>query len=187
MNTPSVNHASNQSPPLSASRTSGRVRALAREQAVWNIHRLIVAGFIGLLALLMMATVGAQAEQADTQPTVPAETIETMQSVIRGQIDAFQANDAETAFSYAAPGIQQRFANPARFVAMVRQSYSTVFEHQSFSFIDEALTPDGPAQRVEFVSEDGQVWGGIYTFVEADDGDLYISGVLLRRENARQI
>jgi hypothetical protein len=40
---------------------------------------------------------------------------------------------------------------------------------------------------VEFVSEDGQVWGGIYTFEQSEDGELYISGVLLRRENARQI
>lgn len=172
-----------------ATTSSARARAIAvsRFEAGSNINRLIVAGCIGLLALFMVATFGAQAEETDGRLTVPPEMIETMQTVIRGQIDAFQADDAETAFSYAAPGIQQRFANPARFVAMVRQSYATVFEHQSFSFIDEALTPEGPAQRVEFVSEDGQVWGGIYTFEQSEDGELYISGVLLRRENARQI
>lgn len=186
MNTRIVNRVSNQTPFVPAYRKKARVIAVRRGQDASAIHRIMLAGVIGILALVMMA-MAARAQEAPPPSIVPLATIEAMQTVIRGQIDAFQANDAEAAYAYAAPGVQQRFASPARFVAMVRQGYSTVFEHQSFSFIDEALTPLGPAQRVEFVSEDGQVWGGIYTFEQADDGELFISGVMLRRENARQI
>lgn len=186
MNTSIMNRASNQTPPVSAYRTKARAIAAHRNQALSPLHWITLAGLIGVLALVMMA-VTVRAQEPVTAATVPIETIEAMQSAIRGQIGAFQANDADAAFAYAAPAIRQRFASPARFVSMVRQAYSTVFEHQSFSFIDEALTSAGPAQRVEFVTEDGLVWGGIYTFEEADTGELFISGVLLRRENTRQI
>lgn len=181
-----VNRASNQTPPVSAYRNKACAVATQRDQASSGLHRIALAGLIGVLALIMMA-VAARAEEPSTAAIVPLATIEAMQSAIRGQIDAFQADDAEAAYAYAAPGVRQRFVSPARFIAMVRQAYSTVFEHQSFSFIDEALTSSGPAQRVEFVTEDGLVWGGIYTFEETDNGELFISGVLLRRENARQI
>lgn len=186
MNTSIMNRASNQTPPVSAYRTKARAITAHRNQALSPLYRITLAALIGVLALVMMA-VTARAQEPVTAAAVPVETIEAMQSAIRGQIGAFQANDADAAFAYAAPAIRQRFASPARFVAMVRQAYSTVFEHQSFSFIDEALTSAGPAQRVEFVTEDGLVWGGIYTFEEAETGELFISGVLLRRENTRQI
>lgn len=186
MNTRISNRASNQTPPVSAYRNKARALAVQQENKAVGLQRLVLAGLMGVLALLMLAA-AARAQEPSTAQLVPVETIEAMQSAIRGQIDAFQADDAETAFGYAAPGIQERFSSPARFAAMVRRGYSTVFEHQSYSFIDEALTPEGPAQRVEFVSEDGQVWGGIYTFEEAEDGKLFISGVFLRRENATQI
>lgn len=177
---------SNQRQPVFAYRIKALAVAAHPDQAAKALHRIAFAGAIGILALFIMAGT-AYAEDPATPHAVPPETIDAMQSAIRGQIDAFQSDDADAAYAYAAPGVRQRFASPARFVAMVRQGYSTVFEHQSFSFIDEALTPSGPAQRVEFVTEDGLVWGGIYTFEEADNGELFISGVLLRRENARQI
>lgn len=188
MNTHIVNRASNQTPPVSAyrNRTQSRAIAARRDQTASALHRIALASLIGILALMMLA-MPARAQEPSATAFVPDETIQAMQSAIRGQIDAFQADDADAAFAYAAPAIRQRFASPARFVAMVRQAYSTVFEHQSFSFVDEALTTAGPAQRVEFVTEDGLVWGGIYTFEETDTGELFISGVLLRRENTRQI
>lgn len=181
-----MNRVSNQIPPVSAYRSQARAVAAYRYQAALVLHRIALAGVIGVLALIMMA-IAVRAEETSTPVIVPLETVQAMQTAIRGQIDAFQSDDADAAYAYAAPGVRQRFASPARFVAMVRQGYSTVFEHQSFSFVDEALTPSGPAQRVEFVTEDGLVWGGIYTFEETDNGELFISGVLLRRENARQI
>lgn len=186
MNTPIVSRASSHTPPVFERRIVAREITSPRYQAVSPLHRVALAGLVGILALVMMA-VTARAEEPISTAVVPVETIEAMQAAIRGQIGAFQANDADAAYAYAAPAIRQRFASPERFVAMVRQAYSTVFEHQSFSFIDEALTSAGPAQRVEFVTEDGLVWGGIYTFEEAATGELFISGVLLRRENTRQI
>lgn len=150
------------------------------------LKRSALLSLIGIFGLLMLATTARSEDNAVTT-VVPIETIEAMHAVIRGQIHAFRADDAEAAYAYASPAVQRRFANPAQFVAMVRETYSTVVEHQSFTFIDEIITPAGPAQRVEFVSKDGLVWGGIYTFVEAEDGQLLISGVVLRRENALHV
>jgi hypothetical protein len=110
-----------------------------------------------------------------------------MQTIITAQIDAFLAEDADAAYAYAAEPIKMRFPTASMFARMVERGYPAVYAPQSFSFAAAALTPSGPAQQVEFVGEDGQVWRGLYTFAEEDDGRLLISGVFLRRQNERQI
>ena len=46
--------------------------------------------------------------------------------MIKRQLDAFRQDDAETAFSLAAPSIQYLFSTPKRFMIMVKRSYRPV-------------------------------------------------------------
>jgi hypothetical protein len=171
--------------PNLRSRKAVAAAASMREQ-VLRTQRLIL---IGLAALTGFAFVMASVVQAnEAEPVeVPSTTVEQMQTIITAQIDAFLAEDADAAYAYAAEPIKMRFPTASMFARMVERGYPAVYAPQSFSFAAAALTPSGPAQQVEFVGEDGQVWRGLYTFAEEDDGRLLISGVFLRRQNERQI
>lgn len=169
-----------------------RARALVRSTrdaqtvAFAKLTMLMLAAFVMMALTLALFTHSARADEAPAA-TVSSDLEERMHSIIAAQIDAFRAEDAETAYSYASPAIKRRFSNAQRFASMVERGYPAVYSAQSYEFIESALTPRGPAQMIEIVAPDGQIWGGIYTFSEDDEGSLSISGVYLRRQNAQQI
>src|SRR3954469_6769967 len=74
-------------------------------------------------------------------PLQPAEA-RAVRAVIEAQLDAFQHDDAERAFSYAAPDIQKAFRTPARFMEMVRTSYAVVYRPHNVVF-EPAADIDG--------------------------------------------
>jgi len=171
--------------PNQRSQKSVAKAASLREQMA-SMQRLLLLAMAGFLALALTIASAVRADEA--MPTeVPSATVERMQSIIAAQIDAFVNDDAEAAYAFAAEPIKMRFPTPGLFANMVQRGYPAVYSPQSFSFAAAALTPNGPAQQVEIVGEDGQVWRGLYTFAENEDGNLLISGVFLRRQNERQI
>lgn len=171
--------------PHQRSRKPVALAASMQEHMVRRYH-FVLLGLVAFAALaLVMASVARADEATETQ--VPSATVLQMQDIITAQIDAFLAEDADAAYAFAAEPIKMRFPTASMFATMVQRGYPAVYAPQSFSFTASALTPDGPAQQVEFVGEDGQVWRGLYTFAEEDDGNLLISGVFLRRQNERQI
>ena len=48
-------------------------------------------------------------------PAAAGDDVATARSIIRSQVEAFARDDATTAYSYAAPGIQERFPEPGIF------------------------------------------------------------------------
>ncbi|MEM6710911.1 MAG: DUF4864 domain-containing protein [Pseudomonadota bacterium] len=172
-----------------AERKRAYARSIADDASSVRLMQVVFASLVAFALLAFAAATSGWAQSTeDNQPAlVPEATVEQMQTVIRAQIEAFRAEDAETAYSYASAPIKLRFPTAAMFVSMVQQGYPAVYSAQSYSFGDAALTPRGPAQRVELVAGDGQVWRGLYTFSENSEGDLRISGVFLLPENERQI
>ena len=80
----------------------------------------------------------------------------------------FQRDDGHEAFSYASPGIRQRFQTPEIFMAMVRSGYAAVYRPRAAEFL-EMLVKDGrTVQMMRFVGPDGQ-----------PDGTWRISGGVL--------
>ncbi|WP_306115414.1 MULTISPECIES: DUF4864 domain-containing protein [unclassified Roseovarius] len=66
----------------------------------------------------------------------PARADETaIRSVISSQIEAFQADDFTTAFTYASPTIRQIFKTPENFGTMVRQGYPMVWRPAETNFL----------------------------------------------------
>jgi Domain of unknown function (DUF4864) len=112
-------------------------------------------------------------------PAHAADDVAAAQGVIRAQEQAFGRDDFATAYSHAAPAIQQIFPDPEAFSAMVRNSYAPVWRHKSFEF-GEARAADGKiAQRVHIVDADGVPWEALYTLELQPDGSLKISGCVL--------
>src|ERR1043166_1174058 len=125
--------------------------------------------------LLLLATLLA----GWASPACAADDVATAQGVIRAQEQAFGRDDFATAYSHAAPAIQQIFPDPETFMAMVRKSYAPVWRHKSFEF-GEARAADGKiAQRVHIVDAEGVPWEALYTLELQPDGSLKITGCVL--------
>lgn len=103
------------------------------------------------------------------------------QSIIKGQMSAFAAGDAKTAFSFATRSLQQRFQTPEFFMEMVRQGYRPVYEPQSVTFGRSKDTKFGPTQEVYVTGPKGQNWLALYSFEQQDDGSWRISGCYLTK------
>jgi Domain of unknown function (DUF4864) len=112
-------------------------------------------------------------------PARAADDVATAQGVIRSQEQAFGRDDAEAAFSYAAPALQNVFQQPDIFMAMVRGSYAPVYRHKSFEFGEARATDGQIAQRVQIVDDDGVAWEALYTLQQQPDGSLKITGCTL--------
>jgi hypothetical protein len=112
-------------------------------------------------------------------PVAAGNDVATAQSIIRSQVEALARDDAAAAYSYAAPGIHERFPEADIFLGVVRNNYPPVYRHKSFEF-GEARAADGKvAQQVHIVDSDGVPWEALYTLEQQDDGSLKISGCLL--------
>lgn len=104
------------------------------------------------MSLLKVLTVVATlaATPVDANPDAVRDTI-------RSQIDAFLADDFDTAFSFASPNIQGIFGTPENFGAMVRGGYPMVWRPADVRFLDlrdeggflwqNILVTDGNGQR----------------------------------------
>ena len=126
-----------------------------------------------MIALLVALLIGLAA------PVHAADDVTAAQNVIRSQADAFGSDDATTAYSFAAPGIQGMFPQADGFLAMVRNQYAPVYRHKSFEF-GEAKAEEGKiAQRVHIIDADGLPWEALYTLEQEPDGSLKISGCIL--------
>jgi uncharacterized protein DUF4864 len=123
-----------------------------------------------VLLVALLLSLAAPARAADATAA---------QDVIRAQEQAFARDDAATAYSYAAPAIQDIFGDAEIFMQMVQQGYAPVYRHQSFEF-GEAKVSDGQvAQRVQIVDDKGEAWEALYTLEQQPDGSLKITGCSL--------
>ena len=96
--------------------------------------------------------------------------------VIQAQLNAFAADDAKRAFSYAAPAIRAQFGTPDRFLAMVRTGYPMVYRPASVTFFKPELISGGLVQAVQFADLDGSDWIATYRMQRQRDKSWRING-----------
>lgn len=135
-----------------------------------RLSTLLAVCFAVFLLLPAMALAAGQ-----PGPAAAAE----IRSVIERQIAAFQRDDWEEAFSYAAPGIQQKFGTPTDFAVMVTQGYPAVYRHRSVHFGELRLLEGRPAQLLHFFGLDGRPVFFAYFMEQQPDGAWRIAGVRL--------
>ena len=112
-------------------------------------------------------------------PVRAGDDVATAQGIIRSQVEAFGRDDAATAYSYAAPVIQNMFPQADIFLGMVQRTYTPIYRHKSFEF-GEARAADGKiAQQVHIVDADGVPWEALYTLEQQPDGSIKINGCVL--------
>ena len=120
-------------------------------------------------------------------PVRAADDVATAQGIIRSQVEAIERDDASTAYSYAAPAIQNMFPQADIFLGMVQRTYTPIYRHKSFEF-GEGRAVDGKiAQAVHIVDADGVPWEGLYTLEQQPDGSVKITGCVLLKATGRAV
>jgi Domain of unknown function (DUF4864) len=96
--------------------------------------------------------------------------------IISGQIAAFNKDDGNAAYGFAAPIVKKYFPTMEVFIAMVKQGYPQVYRAQSISFGDVFMDNFGrPTQRVTLVGPDGKRYEALYAMEMQKDGTWKIA------------
>ena len=124
------------------------------------------------------------------QPVTAAEAVSAtdaigVRAVVQAQLDAFAADDAARAFSYASPDLRLAFGSAERFMAMVRSSYPVVLRPAAVAFAAPEATGAEILQRVHFTDAGGALWLAIYRLQRQDDNNWRIAGCQLARSRAQ--
>lgn len=116
-------------------------------------------------------------------PARAQDAASDIRSVISGQIEAFRADDFETAFSFASPSIKQLFGSFERFGEMVQSGYPMVWRPGDVQFSELTDRGGRKVQSVFVTDQDGVPYVLDYEMVSGD-GRWQINGVTVRRTGA---
>lgn len=140
-------------------------------------------GCVALLGLLAPAAAGAAVlAEADAR---------AVRKVVEAQLDAFAADDAERAFSYASASIRAQFGDATNFMAMVRSGYPMVVRPAAVSFF-QAQSDKGAEgakvtvrQAVHLRDLEGRLWTATYLLERQAGAGWRINGGVVRADSAK--
>jgi hypothetical protein len=112
------------------------------------------------------------------EPLSPGDR-DAIRAVIESQIAAFRRDDADGAFSFAAPFIREKFGDAATFIEMVRGGYRPVYRPSEVVFRDIDATGTLPIQEVLVVDREGRSFIAHYPMQKQPDGHWLIAGCFL--------
>jgi hypothetical protein len=144
-----------------------------------------MARFLAALSLSFWLAFAAGAP-ALAEP-VPAGEAQAAHAVVSAQLDAFAADDAKRAFSYAAPAIRGMFGTPERFMAMVRAGYPVVYRPASVTFLIPLRSDGQLFQGVHLTDRDGTLWLATYRLERQPDGAWRIAACDVQAASGKMI
>ena len=124
--------------------------------------------FLLMTALCLGLATVAQADEAG------------IQSVISSQIEAFQVDDFDTAFTFASPTIKRLFGSSDRFGAMVQRGYPMVWRPAKVEYLGLDTIQGLLVQQVLITDQSGTLHTLAYQMVETPEG-WQINGVQILR------
>ena len=130
-----------------------------------------------ILALQTLMPVHAEALSAKDEKAV--------QAVVQSQLAAFAKDDADKAFSYAAPELRKTIGNASAFMAMVKNSYPVVYRPASVAFLKPEGTGDDVIQRVQMLDASGASYLAVYSLQRQKDKTWRISGCAVVENKGR--
>ena len=125
-------------------------------------------------AILLIITFLSISSLAKSEISYEKEFSET-QSIIESQIQAFLDENAELAYSYAAPLIKMKFNNPLEFMSMVKNYYEPVYNPKQFYFIDARYFEGAIYHQLQVISQQDESFLATYSLIQ-DEGKWKISG-----------
>ena len=131
--------------------------------------------------MLLFTSVATSAQPLSTEDE--QQVIATVQA----QLDAFAQDDAEKAFSFAAPNIRTMVGNADYFMAMVRGQYQVVYRPASVAFIKPQGDGNSAILRVQMTDSDGTPWIATYALQRQSNRSWRIAGCVLRQAGAGMV
>ena len=108
-------------------------------------------------------------------------------NVVKLQLEAFQQDDFEKAYSFASPIIKQIFKNADEFKRMIKSGYQAVYRPKSVNFGPVELIDGVPVLIVYLVDPDGIFVTATYTMQKQDNGEWLINGCILNKAVSDEI
>ena len=145
--------------------------------------RCTVSGAVARLGAFGIACWIGAAAAAQSAPT--ADEWQAIQEIIAAQRAAIIAGDADKAFGYASPGIQQQFGDAASFLAMVDAAYAALESARYVEFLEGAVIDGIVVQPLRLIDADNTVRVALYTMERQADGKWRISGCRIAPSTVR--
>ena len=108
-------------------------------------------------------------------------------SVVSAQLQAFQDDDFEKAYSYASPTIKTIFPDYKKFRDMVVGQYQAVYRPKSINIGSVSTEGGVPFLEVYLVDPDGIFVTAIYSMQQQENGSWLINGCFLSQAQSDQI
>ena len=108
-------------------------------------------------------------------------------SVVSAQLQAFQDDDFEKAYSYASPTIKTIFSDYKKFRDMVVGQYQAVYRPKSINIGSVSTEGGVPFLEVYLVDPDGTFVTAIYSMQQQENGSWLINGCFLSQAQSDQI
>ena len=102
-----------------------------------------------------------------------------IRSVIEGQLEAFQRDDAEAAFAFASEAIQKQVQTAENFILMVKTNYQAVYRPRSILFEKTTIIQGNITQPVLLLAPDGVPVRALYLMVKESDNTWRVNGCYL--------
>lgn len=128
---------------------------------------------ISVALLLLTLSVKAQ------QMTANNADRDAIRAVIQRQLQAFQADNAEEAFTFASPEIRAKFGTAKNFFQAVKTSYAAVYRPRSVMFEKLVIVRGIPTQEVILLAPDGELVKALYLMEKQPDRTWKINGCIL--------
>ncbi len=93
-----------------------------------------------------------------------------IRATIEDQLQAFQADDFATAFTFASPNIKVIFGTPENFGRMVSEGYPMVHRPAAVKMLELREVAGGLWQRVMITDQSGRTHLLDYQMIEAENG-----------------
>ena len=93
-----------------------------------------------------------------------------IRQTIQSQLDAMQADDFPSAYTFASPTIKKIFGSVENFEAMVKKGYPMVWQHQAVKMLELRTVAGNLWQRVMVTDLQGSTYLLDYMMVETPEG-----------------
>ena len=107
--------------------------------------------------------------------------------IVNQQLEAFQDDDFEKAYSFASPTIKKMFSSPEVFRKMVIGGYQAVYRPQSIKMGSVEIIKGVTTLKVYLVDPNGEFITANYMMEKQENGEWLISGCILSKAESDEI
>lgn len=119
---------------------------------------------------LLLAVMGSWAPRVAGADEVSAADAQAIQEVVRWQLEAFAADDAERAFGLATSAARNELGSADNFLQLIKDQYPPIYRNRLALFSKPEMIDGHMLVMVRLTDPDNSVWLAIYEVQREADG-----------------